>query len=38
MVTLVHYTNFDVDPLNILEDIKPNHLTMKYRSSYHADL
>ena len=25
MVTLIHYTNYDVNPLNNLEDIKQNH-------------
>ena len=25
MVTLMHYTNYDVNPLNNLEDIKQNH-------------
>ena len=32
MVTLIHYTNFDVNPLNNLEDIEQNHL--KYRSCW----
>ena len=32
MVTVIHYTNNDVNPLNNLKDIKQSHKTMKYRS------
>ena len=33
-VTLLHYINYDVNPLNNLEDIKQNHKTMKYLLIY----